>query len=338
MVRSPRFPDSLPHTPSMPSPQLPFLTLFLVLWLASTPSSQMDEALDAPPTALAVKQGVVQVRLLPDTTRWIPGRTHYVGVRFEMDDGWHLYWPGQNDSGLPIQVIPELPPGFTAGALGWPAPERLIHGGEFVDHVYHDEVTLLLPITVAEDVPAGARVELAVATDWLVCEEACVPGAAAVSLEMLVAAAGEAPGASEAAPELEALKARLPGPPLPGLQALTIKAMTTASAAAGSSTAADPLRAPLIEVSVAGARRLAFYPYEDGLPLVHVASSCAAEGALLRLEVDPEPPYRPEHAGPARLRGLLEIWYDKPPHKRRSQLVWVDHSNPHDPKPTSERH
>jgi DsbC/DsbD-like thiol-disulfide interchange protein len=282
-------------------PAIPLLlSALLVVPAAATTSG---EPLVDTVTADAVTVGVVTVRLMPDTTRWVPGRSHLVGVHFEMEQGWHLYWPGQNDSGLAIQLEPQVQDGLTTGALRWPAPERLVHPGDLVDHVYQDKVTLLLPVTVPDDAEPGTRLTLRVDADWLVCMEACLPGAAEVSLSMTVAGPNELPARSEDADQLGAVLARIPGSPSKDTTIEEVEADGT------------------YRITVPKAARLAFYPAEGSLPLVDIAASCAALGPRLVIHRDPDPPHRPEADGPARLRGILEVWYNA---NTPSQLSIVD--------------
>jgi len=56
----------------------------------------------------------------------------------------------------------------------WPTPEKLLFGG-FTTYVYHNEVMLLVPLKLANDLPAGP-LELKAKVSWLECEELCVPG------------------------------------------------------------------------------------------------------------------------------------------------------------------
>ena len=46
-----------------------------------------------------------------------------VGVRFELDPDWHVYWRNSGDSGVPVGIEWELPAGVTAEmiAVGTPA-------------------------------------------------------------------------------------------------------------------------------------------------------------------------------------------------------------------------
>jgi DsbC/DsbD-like thiol-disulfide interchange protein len=50
-----------------------------------------------------------------------PGRAFTVALRLEHEPHWHTYWlnPG---TGLPTSLVWQLPEGFTAGEIEWPAP------------------------------------------------------------------------------------------------------------------------------------------------------------------------------------------------------------------------
>ena len=55
-----------------------------------------------------------------------PGESVTLIWRFELADDWHLYWTGRNDSGYPPLIELDLPEGWVAGGLQWPAPERYV--------------------------------------------------------------------------------------------------------------------------------------------------------------------------------------------------------------------
>jgi hypothetical protein len=54
----------------------------------------------------------VGARLVSDTASLEPGSTVRVGVLFEMEPGWHVYWKNPGDSGLATEVLLEPPVGF----------------------------------------------------------------------------------------------------------------------------------------------------------------------------------------------------------------------------------
>ena len=277
-----------------------------------------DPAGTTPGAAERETVGHVRVALIPETTGWSAGAAQLVGLRFELDEHWHLYWAGLNDSGLPIEVEIDADAGLEVTPLPWPAPERLVHEGDLVDHVYHDAVTLLYEVRVAED--AGpAPLTLRARADWLVCREACVQGDAELSLELPVHAAPTAdaapPAHLEAHPEAQLLhetRAALPAP-MGEDEHLDVR-WTSAGQ-------------PVLQRE--GAARLAFYPAEDGLALTNIVSSCAARGDTLTLELDPDPWWRDEDAPPARLRGIVEAWSAwSPDEGGPSTLSFVDVGQP----------
>lgn len=50
-----------------------------------------------------------------------PGQDSWVGLHFELESGWHIYWINPGDSGEPPRVQWHLPAGFQAGlSLGLP--------------------------------------------------------------------------------------------------------------------------------------------------------------------------------------------------------------------------
>ena len=104
-----------------------------------------------------------------------------IGLRFEIEPEWYLYWINPGDAGLPVEVRWELPQGWTAGPLRFPTPEKIVKEG-ITAFGYHNELVLLCRITPAEgpDPPGTIRASL----DWLVCRESCLPGRSRLALEL----------------------------------------------------------------------------------------------------------------------------------------------------------
>ncbi len=147
------------------------------------------------------------VALWLDRTTTPPGSTVLAGIHLRMKEGWHIYWRNPGDSGMATAVEWRLPPGVTAGEIQWPPPEIHSAGG-IVSYTYSHEVTLLVPLTVASNVPPGA-LELKASVNWLECLEACVPGGGEVSAPLTV---GPRARSSEHAPTLAEWRARVPRP------------------------------------------------------------------------------------------------------------------------------
>jgi DsbC/DsbD-like thiol-disulfide interchange protein len=142
-------------------------------------------ALAAPDAGAQVAPGRhVKASLVGETDAVRPGRPITVGVRLEMEKGWHTYWRNPGDSGLPTRVKWDLPAGFAPGEIRWPYPDRF-QTGPLVSYGFEHEVLLPVEIRVPAAV-AASEVRLAARVDWLECQEACLPGRADLSLTLPV--------------------------------------------------------------------------------------------------------------------------------------------------------
>jgi thiol:disulfide interchange protein DsbD len=135
------------------------------------------------------------VSLLSEADAVQPGRPLTLGIRLQMEGGWHTYWRNPGDSGLPTRAKWETPAGFAAGEIQWPYPVRF-ETGPLVSFGYAGEVVLPVEIRVPASVTAR-EVRIAARVDWLECQEACLPGRVDVSLTLPVRAkAGPGPHAA----------------------------------------------------------------------------------------------------------------------------------------------
>jgi thiol:disulfide interchange protein DsbD len=138
----------------------------------------------------------VEVSLLAERESIQPGRPFRVGLRMRIADGWHTYWKNPGDAGLPARLKWTLPPGFVAGPIEWPVPDR-IPTPPLMSYGYKDEV--LLPVEmVAGPAPKIGEVTLSVKAEWLECREACLPGKAELDLTLPVRAQEAKPGPAAA--------------------------------------------------------------------------------------------------------------------------------------------
>ena len=132
--------------------------------------------------------------LVADTTAVIPGKPFTAGLLLKMQPGWHTYSRDPGDSGLPTSIQWDLPPGFKAGEIQWPAPQKKVEADGSKTNVYEGEVLLAVKITPPARL-AAESVTLRGKASWLACRESCVPGSADLSLTLPVAkTAGPAHG------------------------------------------------------------------------------------------------------------------------------------------------
>lgn len=250
------------------------LPMMVLTAAAATPAAAQPNAgaEHARPSLVAEHQGL------------IPGHENWIGIAFEIDPEWHLYWNGVNDSGMPVQVELELPKGFEAGELLWPAPQRLVSPGGILDHVYENRVTLLLPIQIPADAKPGSKATIKADLEWLVCHDVCLPGEAKVSLTLPIVPAGRPPKAGKHAALFEETRSRLPRP----------------AEEAGSSLEVTWEDGSAV-VRYSGAESLAFYPATDSVRLLDPIGSAAADSDRLEMA------YEMPGSGQPRLVGVLEV-------------------------------
>ena len=138
--------------------------------------------------AAIAQQGPTQhakIELIARQVAVSPGKDLLLGVHFVLEKGWHIYWINPGDSGQPPSFNWHLTPGFSAGEIRWPRPERLQPSKELVDYGYDDEV--LFPVTIHAPLAISDRTaEFAADAKWLICREVCLPEHASLHLTLPV--------------------------------------------------------------------------------------------------------------------------------------------------------
>jgi len=163
-----------------------------------------------------------QARLVLAAATAKPGDTVIAGVHLKMDPGWHTYWKNPGSSGSATTIKWQLPTGVTAGEIQWPVPEKLAppkedaagnplpgqFDFEFTTYIYHDDVVLLVPLTLAADLKPGP-LDLKAMVEWLECENLCLPGDAEVAARLEI---GSETKPSTDASLIDSWKHKLPKP------------------------------------------------------------------------------------------------------------------------------
>ena len=150
----------------------------------------------------------VAVRLLihPDD---VGSRQLRMGVLFEMDPGWHIYWRNPGDSGLATEISWSSP-GATFSELSWPSPQLFEEAdGLFTTYGYKDRV-LLATTARYTDAVGESQVVTAVA-DVLACKDECIP--ASLSLSRTIASARSVPASNDAVSAFTRHEQMLPSTP-----------------------------------------------------------------------------------------------------------------------------
>ena len=158
---------------------LAFLILALAAGLSAAAAQGLQSSFRTPPD-------LVRSSLLAEPVAVAGAQPFTLAVRMEVKPGWHVYWRNPGDSGLPPEVTWTLPAGFNAGAIRWPAPER-IPIATLMNYGYEGEVTLLVPVTPPPSLDPADPVQIRAKLTYLVCETECVPGSADLALTLPVA-------------------------------------------------------------------------------------------------------------------------------------------------------
>ena len=134
-----------------------------------------------------------------------------LGLEFETEPGWHVYWKNAGDAGYPPAIDFAPTPAVAAAEILWPAPQRYELPGDLVAFGYEGQV--IYPLALTWQGGGAGALTLAADLDYLVCEVDCVPYSYRLSVEQPLAAAGEEPVADAAvAPRLAVWERRLPRP------------------------------------------------------------------------------------------------------------------------------
>ena len=103
-----------------------------------------------------------------------------LGLQFQLEPGWKIYWRSPGDAGYPPRLDWSASRNLAEPSLSWPVPERFsLFGLETFG--YGEEV--VLPIA-ARAVDPAQGVTLAAKLDFLVCEEICIPLDADLALSL----------------------------------------------------------------------------------------------------------------------------------------------------------
>jgi thiol:disulfide interchange protein DsbD len=133
-----------------------------------------------------------------------------LGLKVDLDPGWHIYWQNPGDSGGPPEITWMFPPGMMAAGLEWPAPERIDIGG-LVNYGYHGTVVLPALVAVAADAPVPPAFTVKASVRWMACANLCVPGKAELALGFPLRA-GEIGQVSGWRDAIDAARGRVPKP------------------------------------------------------------------------------------------------------------------------------
>ncbi len=248
-----------------------------------------------------------------------PDDPSVVGVLFDLDPGWHLYWRNPGDSGLAtkieFRVGPETAPTQVSDELIWPTPHSFGEddggGDPLITYGYGDRVLLSAQLPA----PLSAGEELGAEVRALVCERQCIP--ASLSLSRKVPKTRSPENAARARGLFAHFERQIPRPPKAlGARVRILwgqSALRPGDTVAGGIALTSCSEAKCVPLELA-TEAVSFFPEESESLTIEVLGRSAldldpanTEVLTLRASIETDPP--------SRLRGVL-ITYDGEGHRR----------------------
>jgi len=148
--------------------------------LVSTPAhAQLPEW--APPGASAwAETPEGRVRLIAARTALDGEETARLGLQFDMNGDWKVYWRSPGDAGFPPSIDWTGSENLAGAELLWPAPERFsVLGIETIGYKHG----VIYPIHAAVTDP-GRGLRLNASVDYLTCADVCIPRTVALFMDL----------------------------------------------------------------------------------------------------------------------------------------------------------
>ena len=128
-----------------------------------------------------VDTGHARISLIKDHSDFVPGTSINIGLKVSMDKGWHTYWRNPGDSGGPIEIVWDLPKGFSVSHIKWPLPEKIEYP-PLMTYGYEDFVIYPMVLSIPADYSDDYFEMVA---DILICADVCIPESGKISSNFL---------------------------------------------------------------------------------------------------------------------------------------------------------
>ena len=129
-------------------------------------------------SAAAVNTGHAKASLVADATQ--SDEFLYVGLKLDMDPGWHTYWKNPGDSGGPFSIMWSHQMDIIIEDVSWPTPE-IIPYDPLITYGYKDFVIFPFKVFKQPDSELGL---LSAELEFLICSDICIPESAELSIDL----------------------------------------------------------------------------------------------------------------------------------------------------------
>jgi thiol:disulfide interchange protein DsbD len=104
----------------------------------------------------------------------------YLGIRLQMQEGWHTYWENPGDSGDPFEVKWVTDPGIIIENVEWPTPSSIPYP-PLMTFGYEGDV--IFPFKVFRSLDSSIE-NINAELEFLICADICIPEKASLSLNL----------------------------------------------------------------------------------------------------------------------------------------------------------
>ena len=149
-----------------------FSSVFLLLAFLNFPASAQSP------------QDLVKVKLLSEYEQVSPNTERLLlGIEFEVEPEWHIYWQNPGDSGTPPEVEWTELKGVAFSPFRWPVPVSF-PVGPLVNFGYGERVVFPLEVELADLDSSSSSLPIDAEVRYLVCKEDCIPGKSLLNLNL----------------------------------------------------------------------------------------------------------------------------------------------------------
>lgn len=158
-----------------------------------------------------VDEDFTSVRLISAQTETGGKETLRLGLEYELQPDWKIYWRSAGDAGFPPQLDWTGSENVGEANILWPAPHRFsIFGLETFG--YKDQIILPIDVTIPDPTqPVSIRLNV----EYLVCSDICIPATANLNLDIPAGTPGST-GGSIASPHTHQIEKFVSQVPLTG--------------------------------------------------------------------------------------------------------------------------
>lgn len=111
-----------------------------------------------------------------------------VGLQWETEKGWHIYWQNPGEAGIAPRAEWTLPTGFTVGSPRFPRPYRHVDpAGAITTNILEGSPVLVYAVTPPATL-SDKEVSLTAKLKYLICREVCLQETAEVAITLPVKA------------------------------------------------------------------------------------------------------------------------------------------------------